>query len=73
MPSLLMAENYCGEIHTGFGPFDYSNPEHRKNRLPSVERHHFSKQVDQLIEGITGPLGVDISFTLRAFPNHIGH
>jgi tetratricopeptide (TPR) repeat protein len=35
-----------------------------------VESAHFTPEVEQLIRGLTGPLGQELDYTLRAFPNH---
>jgi len=35
-----------------------------------VERHHFTKEVEQLISGVTTAIGGDLDFVLRIFPNH---
>lgn len=68
----VVAENYCGDYsYTGSsGPYDYTNPEHRKAPLPRIELHHFPKKVENLIEGQTGAIGGDISFLLNYYPNH---
>ena len=57
----------CGTLLNAYGPFDY-----RKDRpkLPIVELHHFNAAVESLVKGITGSIGGDIDYTLRAFPNH---
>lgn len=73
-----VAENFldCGEIYRGaYGPFDYTNPVHFGEKLPIVEKAHFTPEVESL-EGhnkcggngcqVTG----DIEYTLHAFPNH---
>jgi tetratricopeptide (TPR) repeat protein len=60
----------CGEIKNAYGPFDYSNPEDRKNKLPGVEANHFTSKVESLIAGESGYLSGDLDYTLRAFPNH---
>lgn len=54
----------------GYGPYDYTNPRHRREYLPIVERAHFTPQVEKLIKGNRGSLYEDIDYTLRAFPNH---
>lgn len=52
------------------GPFDYLKRGQFAGQLQVVEEHHFDKNVEKLIKGIsTEPMG-DIDFTLRAFPNH---
>lgn len=59
----------CGDLNNAYGPFDYRdpNPDHR---LPQVEAHHFTNKVEMLRSGETGPVGGDIDYILRAFPNH---
>ncbi|MEO5862072.1 MAG: ABC transporter permease [Burkholderiales bacterium] len=62
----------CGDIYAKrYGPFDYTNPEHFRKKLPIVEQYHFTSNVENLISGSTGHLpGPDLSYTLNAFPNH---
>ena len=38
--------------------------------LGTVERNHFTPEVETLQKGLTAPLPRDIAFVLRAFPNH---
>ncbi|WP_405242479.1 tetratricopeptide repeat protein [Lentisalinibacter salinarum] len=61
----------CGELNNAYGPFDYTNAEHRREKLPIVERFHFNDEVFRLERGLTSgnPTG-DIAYTLHAFPNH---
>lgn len=70
----LQAEPYCGELGETvagqYGPYDYANSYDRENRLPIVERGHFTPKVENLIEGTTSTVGGDIGYTLRVFPNH---
>jgi tetratricopeptide (TPR) repeat protein len=66
-PGLQMG---CGDLTNGFGPFDYRNPTDRQN-LGIVEKHHFNAHVESLARGLTGTVGGDIDYTLRAFPNHV--
>lgn len=61
------ASDSCGELKNFIGPVDYRTG---KDSLEVVEIHHFTAQVEQLRAGITGPLGGDIDYTLRASPNH---
>lgn len=52
------------------GPWDYLQRRKWAGPLASIEEHHFNRNVELLIRGIsTEPMG-DIDFTLRAFPNH---
>jgi len=68
----LQAEPFCGELYPPgqFGPYDYTNAYDREQYLPVVESGHFTPNVKNLIKGSTGSIGGDISYTLRAFPNH---
>jgi tetratricopeptide (TPR) repeat protein len=61
----------CGTLEVGYGPYDYTNPVHFREKLPIVERAHFTSNVEQLIRGETalGPMN-DIAYTLNRFPNH---
>jgi len=70
--NLQAAEDYCGELDPAeqYGPYDYSNPTHRKKHLPIVEVVHFTSDVKNLIKGESGTIAGDIDYTLRAFPNH---
>ena len=62
----------CGDLSNGYGPFDYTNALHFRERLPIVERVHFDGGVEALRGHADHPqnLGGDIDYTLRAFPNH---
>lgn len=63
----------CGEdvFANAYGPFDYTNPEHVRRRLPIVEQHHFNNNVENLVRGQTGAAPMhDLDYVLRAFPNH---
>ena len=56
---------------TGYGPYDYTNSEHRKNYLSIVERHHFSSNVQFLLKGDSSAfIWDDLVFVVKAFPNH---
>ncbi len=70
--TILHAAPHCGELDSPgqYGPYDYTNSSDRSTRLPVVEGHHFTPDVEKLIKGNTGPLGGDLDYTLRAFPNH---
>jgi len=57
----------------GFGrPLDYNSPsaEDQNHITNNVERNHFTKEVEALLRGKNGTIPGDISFTLRAIPNH---
>ena len=58
-------------ITDGYGPYDYTNPQHRSQNLPVVEANHFTPEVEQLIHGkSSGTVFGDLDYTLRSFPNH---
>lgn len=57
----------CGQLQNAYGPYDYRTD---RDKLPIVEGAHFTLEVEALVRGLTGYLGGDIDYTLRAFPNH---
>jgi tetratricopeptide (TPR) repeat protein len=61
------APSACGEIRSGD---DYRTV--RRDVLELVERYHFTPEVEALIRGkqSTEGVGIDLSYTLGAFPNH---
>ncbi len=65
----------CGSLQNAYGPYDYTNPTHRRENLSIVEAYHFDSGVEQL-SGLLGQsysegmVGGDLDYTLRAFPNH---
>lgn len=63
-------EARCGSLENAFGPYDYTNPEHRKEPLQLVEKAHFTWEVETLKRGNTSHVWDDLDYTLRAFPNH---
>lgn len=75
--TLWAGETFAGEpCHMyaspqAFGPFDYTDPTHRRQHLEIVERFHFTDDVRALRRGVnaTHPLN-DLEYTIRAFPNH---
>ena len=63
------AATNCGELANAVGPYDYQATPPKKRDL--VEHFHFTEQVEKLEKGqSTVSLGADITYTLRAFPNH---
>lgn len=63
-----MSLSLCGgTLENGYGPYDYRSD---RDKLPIVEGAHFTVEVENLIRGRGGPIGGDIDYTLRAFPNH---
>jgi tetratricopeptide (TPR) repeat protein len=58
----------CGTLANAFGPFDYRTA--GRDKIEIVESHHFTPKVENLVAGQEGRLEGDISYTLRAFPNH---
>jgi tetratricopeptide (TPR) repeat protein len=59
----------CQGKEQGFGPFDYTSIEGKKN-LNIVEIYHFTSKVETLKSGQSGHIDGDLDYTLRAFPNH---
>lgn len=59
--------NPCGELGNAYGPFDYRKD---KDKLAIVENSHFTPQVRALVRGVSGPIGAELDYALRAFPNH---
>ena len=71
----------CGNLENAFGPFDYRPDKYiyettygsHKARVNIVERAHFTIETEMLVSRKTGLVvspGADLSYTLRAFPNH---
>lgn len=60
----------CGQLENAFGPFDYRDPENKRQHLAIVERHHFTPEVESLKRGSSGTVLGDLNYTLRVFPNH---
>lgn len=62
----------CGDprAESGYGPWNYRNAEHRRDKIPIVERRHFTRQVERLQSGESGYLGQDLNYTLNTVPNH---
>lgn len=58
----------CGDLANAYGPFDYRTDKGEKLHL--VESAHFTPVVESLVRSVTGYIGGDIDYTLRAFPNH---
>lgn len=59
----------CGSLRSSYGPFDY-RVSLRSEQLHVVETYHFDSNVESLRKGLSGTVGGDLSYTLRAFPNH---
>lgn len=66
--SLQAAE--CGGLTSHYGPYDYTNPVHKSEKLPIVERYHFNSDVENLVSGMSGYVHDDLHYTLITFPNH---
>ena len=60
----------CGDLTNTYGPFDYTNPDHFRNKLPVVEKFHFSQEQELSTYKPGSKMKVDFGYTLRAFPNH---
>lgn len=68
----LQSAPHCGELNVAYGDTggDYTNSEHRKYKLPIVEKFHFTPNIENLIKGNSGHLGGELTYTLEHFPNH---
>lgn len=67
----LAGEIDCGSLQNGYGPFDWTNPVHRRDKIPIVTSAHFTDAVKSLSRGATSAKpGADLDYTLRAIPNH---
>jgi tetratricopeptide (TPR) repeat protein len=70
----------CGTLKNHFGPFDYrsdkfvpTDNETHSHKLYLVESAHFYPRIEALISAEKkgrNPVGDDIDYTLRVFPNH---
>jgi tetratricopeptide (TPR) repeat protein len=71
----------CGSLQNAFGPYDYRRDKyHYESTYKSwealvniVERAHYTVETQLLVQrksGLVVPTGADLSYTLRAFPNH---
>jgi Flp pilus assembly protein TadD len=71
-PDALRADELtCGRLDNAYGPYDYTNAEHRERYMPVVVRAHFNSDVETLRRGQSSASPIDdIHYTLRAFPNH---
>ena len=57
----------------GYGPYDYTNPTHFRDKLPIVNDYHFNARVENLVGGNkeeSSHPGGDLNYVLMAFPNH---
>ncbi len=69
VPTVLAQDGACGSLENHFGPFDYRTAPLERRKI--VEDYHFTPQVEHLRKGASNAvIGKDISYTLRAFPNH---
>lgn len=66
-PDVALGE-VCGSLKNGYGPFDYRHAV--GDQVSIVEKYHFDSDVEQLRHGMTSYIGGDLSYTLRAIPNH---
>jgi tetratricopeptide (TPR) repeat protein len=69
----IFASSQCGSLENAYGPYDYTNLEHRRDYIPVVDRAHISADVLALQRGVVGSSRTpmpDIDYALRAVPNH---
>jgi tetratricopeptide (TPR) repeat protein len=71
--SLLLAFAASAATDEGFdyGPFDYTNPEDVRTKLPVVEQYHFNRDIETLTDTMPGgSVGAHLWYVIRSFPNH---
>lgn len=65
------AANFCGDLKTSYGPFDYRKRSEFPSNFEIVESYHFTPDVENGIKGATGTIGGDLQYTLAVIPNHL--
>ncbi len=65
---LMASAQTCGSLSNAYGPYNYRT---QFEQLKVVEAFHFNSDVANLRRGMTGTIGSDLDYTLRASPNHI--
>lgn len=70
--SILILLSAFSSSAFAYGPFDYTNPEHFRDKLPIVEEYHFNSDVENLHAGMGNNVypSVELMYVLRSFPNH---
>ncbi len=53
-PAAFAGELDCGSLENAYGPYDYTNPDHRANKIPIVEGAHFQPEIEALLRSPTG-------------------
>jgi tetratricopeptide (TPR) repeat protein len=69
----VLSPSQCGSLENAYGPYDYTNPEHRRDYIPVVDNAHVSADVLALRSGVVGSSRTpmpDLDYALRAVPNH---
>lgn len=67
----LLVYLVCTSVAFAYGPYDYTNPVHVRDKLPIVEQYHFNADVEGLIRGMSTAEALgDLEYTINAFPNH---
>lgn len=78
-PAQWVGDDFKGRPCSGeffhYGPYDYTNPEHRKLKLPIVEEYHYTRETEHLLPETSGAYQGKVriggmQYTLAAFPNH---
>jgi tetratricopeptide (TPR) repeat protein len=64
------AANFCGDLKSSFGPFDYRKAASLPFEINIVEGAHFTPEVEQNIKGKSSWIGGDLNYTLKVWPNH---
>ncbi len=71
LSALILLSVFSGAA-VAYGPFDYTNPKHFREKLPIVEDYHFNADVENLRAGMGNNVypSVELMYVLRSFPNH---
>lgn len=60
----------CGSLRNAYGPFDYRDPVAQRDSIPIVDQFHFNSDVETLKRGQSGTVLGDLTYVLKAVPNH---
>ena len=58
----------CGTLKNSYGPYDYRSD--WMDKKVDIETYHLTPEVINLVKGFNAPVGADLDYVLRVFPNH---
>ena len=71
IPTAPLVAQIRGFDNVQYGPYDYTNPEHIRDKLSVVERYHFNADIENLRASIdSSSIGGHLLYVIRSFPNH---